>query len=124
MGLVNHERKAMSFDPPLDAGIVNAVEALVAGGIETFESCEGGPGHAYPEPTVRFHGDYCEGWKALTVAIRAGLRVAAIRRTWPINNSEPTGPYWEMTFAQARRCASEPYKHAESGSTPEPANQS
>ena len=40
------------YDPPLDAGIAQAVVALRAGGVETFESCEGGPGHAYPEPTV------------------------------------------------------------------------
>ena len=32
------------FDPPLDRGIAAAVSALVAAGIETFESCEGGPG--------------------------------------------------------------------------------
>jgi hypothetical protein len=25
-------------------------------GVETIESCEGGPGHAFPEPTVRLAG--------------------------------------------------------------------
>ncbi len=28
------------------------VEVLRAAGVETFESCEGGAGHSYPEPTV------------------------------------------------------------------------
>ena len=53
------------FDPPLDPGIAQAVVTLCNGGIETFESCEGGEGHAYPEPTVRFHGGMGEGFRAL-----------------------------------------------------------
>ena len=40
----------------LDEGIREAVAVLVANGVETFESCEGGPGHAFPEPTIRFEG--------------------------------------------------------------------
>ena len=87
-----------TIDPPLDPGIAHAVHVLNEASIETFESCEGGVGHAYPEPTVRFHGDVAEGWEALAAAMRAGLPVSAIRRTWPVNNGEPTGPWWEMTF--------------------------
>jgi hypothetical protein len=87
-----------TFSPPLDAGIARQVELLRAGGIETFESCEGGAGHAYPEPTVRFYGDQSEGFKALAVAFKNQLRVAALRRAWPIIDGEPTGPWWEMTF--------------------------
>ncbi len=90
-----------AFSPPLDAGIRQEVLVLRAAGVETFESCEGGSGHAYPEPTVRFHGDATEGFRALAAAIRAGLRVAAIRRAWPIIEGEPTGPWWEMTFHPA-----------------------
>ena len=86
------------FDPPLDDGIAPFVRALVDGGVETFESCEGGSGHAYPEPTVRFHGDHAEGFRALSVAMRANLPVAGLRRVWPINGGEPTGPWWELTF--------------------------
>lgn len=88
----------VEFYPPLDSGIRNAVEILRSGGIETFESCDGRPGHAYPEPTVRFHGDYSEGFRALSVALRAGLRITAMRRTWRVQYGEPTGPWWEMTF--------------------------
>lgn len=86
------------YSPPLDAGIRRAVEALNSHGVETFESCEGGEGHAYPEPTVRFHGDRSEGIRALTVALAEGLPVAELRRTWPVIDGEPTGPHWEMTF--------------------------
>lgn len=87
------------FDPPLDAGIHAAVVALRQHGIETFESCEGGIGHAYPEPTVRFHGERSEGFRAFAVAMELGLPVAELRRVWPIQDGEPTGPWWEITFA-------------------------
>ncbi len=88
-----------AYDPPLDAGIWPAVEVLRSGGVETFESCEGGHGHAYPEPTVRFHGDQAEGYRAVAVALRAGLRVKELRRVWPVNDKELTGPWWELTFS-------------------------
>jgi hypothetical protein len=88
----------MSFDPPLDRGIAYAVQALVTAGVETFESCEGGSGHAYAEPTVRFHGDRAEGLRALAAAIQARLPVRELRRVWPVLDDEPTGPWWELTF--------------------------
>jgi hypothetical protein len=71
---------------------------LRQGGIETFESCEGGNGHAYREPTVRFHGDRSEGYRALATALKAGLPVAELRRVWPVLDGEATGPWWELTF--------------------------
>ena len=87
-----------TFSPPLDAGIARQVEVLRASGVETFESCQGGDGHAYSEPTVRFHGDRSEGFRALSVALQNGLLVRALRRAWPIIEGEPTGPWWELTF--------------------------
>lgn len=88
-------------DPPLDPGIQAAVLALLAAGVETFESCQGGAGHAYPEPTVRFHGNRAEGYRALAAALSSGLPVTALRRVWPVLDGEPTGPWWELTFHQA-----------------------
>lgn len=82
----------------LDPGIKRYVEVLQAAGVETFESCEGGSGHAYPEPTVRFHGERPEGYRALAVALQRGLPVYVLRRIWPIDDGEPHGPYWELTF--------------------------
>src|SRR5688500_8051621 len=76
------EKVECDYEPPLDPGIVSAVRILRAAGIETFESCEGGPGHSYPEPAVRFNGDIAEGFMALTVAVQAGLSVHALRRVW------------------------------------------
>lgn len=86
------------FDPPLDPGILDAVRSLRAAGVETFESCQGGSGHAYPVPTVRFHGGKTEGFKALAAALQSGLPVAELRRVWSIQDMEPVGPMWEITF--------------------------
>ena len=65
------------YHPPLDPGIEKAVKALRAAGIE---SCEGGEGHCYPEPTIRFHSEQSEGFRALSIAMQAGLNVTSLRR--------------------------------------------
>ena len=82
----------------LDPGIRRFVEILDQAGIETFESCQGGKGHAYPEPTVRFEGTHAAGWRALAIAKEHGLPVFKLRRIWSIIDGEPTGPFWELTF--------------------------
>lgn len=85
----------------LDAGIEKAVRRLQAGGIETFESCEGGSGHAYPEPTIRFHGSMAAGWHALAVCLDNGLPIMSLKRVWDVLDLNlPTGPYWEITFRE------------------------
>ncbi len=88
----------LEFDPPLDEGIKAAVELLCKHGIETYESCEGGEGHSYPEPTVCFQGDRSEGFKALAIILQHGLPVAALRRAWSIEDGEPVGPHWDLVF--------------------------
>jgi hypothetical protein len=90
------------FSPPLDEGIETEVKVLIEAGIETFESCEGGSDHAYAEPTIRFHGDKSEGFRAIAIALQNGLSVNSLRRTWPIIDGEPTGPWWEMTFTKSK----------------------
>ena len=82
----------------LDAGIARFVEILHSNGVETYESCQGGPGHCSPEPFVRFHGNSAAGWRALQVAMDHALPVAELRRFWAILDGEPVGPTWEMTF--------------------------
>jgi len=86
-------------ETPLDAGIAPYVQILHGAGIETYESCEGGEGHCFPEPTIRFHGDRSEGLRALAIAQQHAMPVSSIRRAWPIVDGEPTGPIWEMTFS-------------------------
>lgn len=52
----------MSLDKDMDREIAPIVEILRRGGIDTYESCAGGAGHAFAEPTVRFHGDRGPGF--------------------------------------------------------------
>lgn len=92
------DKNRRDFDPPLDPGIEREVLVLREADIETYESCQGGPGHAYPEPTIRFHGEYSDGFKALAIAMENGLAVAELRRLWVITDHEPVGPDWELTF--------------------------
>lgn len=94
------ENQVEEFSSPLDLGIAPFVVALRAGGIETFESCQGGDGHAFPEPTVRFRGEISEGPRGYAVAVTAGLPVLELRRVWPVIDKELTGPWWELTFRQ------------------------
>lgn len=54
--------------------------SLDAAGIETFESCEGGEGHAFTESTIRFYGERDEGFRALAIAVSCGLPVGDLRR--------------------------------------------
>jgi hypothetical protein len=82
----------------IDKGIAREVEILWKNGIETTESCQGGQGHPFPEPTVRFAGGQAEGFRALGIALQNGLKVTELRRVWTIQDGEPIGPQWEMTF--------------------------
>src|SRR6266511_1699482 len=75
-------------DPPLDQGIATTVRLLVNAGVETFESCQGGEGHDYPLPTVRFHGPPAEGFRAYAVAVTHGLPVRSLTRVWRVDYGE------------------------------------
>lgn len=92
------ERLSLGCPEGLDPGIADYVRVLRAAGVETYESCEGGAGHAFPDPTVRFFGDGMEGFPALAVALRHGLPVLHLRRFWQVVDGEPCGPYWELVF--------------------------
>ena len=87
-----------NIHPPPDAGIAHAVAVLRRENVETYESCEGGEGHSFPEPTVCFHGTRAEGFRALAVAMRARLPVWELRRVWRVENGEPVGPHWHLVF--------------------------
>ena len=95
--------RELAFEPPLDEGIRRIVETLIANGVETFESCQGGDGHAFPEPTVRFEGAAAEGLRALSVALAYGLPVYHLRQTWAVRDGVLHGPWWEMTFSTTGR---------------------
>lgn len=85
----------------LDTGIEPIVKLFNEHGIMTFESCEGGKGHIFPEPIVRFHGGIWEGFRAYALAVYHGFNVFNLRRYWTVSDGELTGPEWEMTFHQS-----------------------
>lgn len=90
-------------DMNLDTLIAPIVTILREGGVETFESCQGGEGHFFHEPTVRFYGGQAEGFRALAYAQQHGLIAMDLRRYWSIQDGEPHGPWWEMTFLLSRQ---------------------
>jgi len=88
----------------LDPGVRRYVDVLDAGGIETYESCEGGEGHSYAEPAVRFYGQRGEGFRALAIALQHGFPVRCIRRIWTVDeDGHPHGPHWELAFWESYR---------------------
>ena len=85
----------------LDRGIEKAVRTLQANDIETFESCEGGEGRAYPEPTVCFTGGREAGWRAVGLWLAYGFQILCLRRVWYVlDANEPNGPRWKITFRE------------------------
>jgi hypothetical protein len=85
-------------DLPLDPWIGFAVKVLRDAGIETIESCQGGPGHCYAEPTVRFGGTSTAGFRAFNTAMEHGLPVRSLQRSWTVEDGELTGPHWYIVF--------------------------
>ena len=82
----------------IDPGIEKELRILRENGIETTQSCQGGQGHPFPEPTIRFCGGRAAGFKAVEIAITFGLKMSELRRVWNMQDGELTGPEWEMTF--------------------------
>lgn len=94
-------RLRSASEPPwdeIDPGILPIVKIFYEEGVETYESCQGGRGHAYPYATVRFHGGISEGFRVLSVALTYGLNVRSLSRVYDILDKECVGPHWEMTF--------------------------
>jgi hypothetical protein len=82
----------------MDPGIEHEVRVLWENGVDTVESCQGGSGHAFAVPTVRFRGNAEEGRRALGIAVRHGLVVDELRRCASGQGDPAQGPCWEMTF--------------------------
>ena len=106
-GKVASEKLSNNFEMPLDPGIKRAVIAVRAVGIATYESCEGGDGHSYAEPTVRFGGDHAEALRAVAAVLDIGLPVRELRRVWGVTHGELDGPWWDLVFSTTIRDTSE-----------------
>lgn len=86
---------------PIDSGIRRYVDILRAAGVETDQSCQGGVGHACPEPMVRFSGNAYEGFRAYAIAMTHGLPVLSVQHAWSVYEGCLHGPQWVMTFRTA-----------------------
>lgn len=89
------------FYQNIDAGIRFAVRVLhAAGGIETCQSCEGGPGHAYDRPSIDIvaQGNDATGFAALAALTAYGLDVRDVSLVWSIQNGLPFEKLWRITF--------------------------
>lgn len=82
----------------LDRWVRYAVLVLHSAGVRTYESCQGGHGHAFPEPTVRFEGAPEDAFRAVDVARAHGLPVYHLRQFWAVTDTGVERPAWEMTF--------------------------
>lgn len=90
-----------SFYQRLDPGIRFAVRVLhAAGGIETCQSCQGGKGHSYEQPTIDMlcGGRDAKGFLALAALVDYGLPVADIAIVWRVANGLPYEKLWRVTF--------------------------
>jgi len=66
----------------IDDGIKKAVIILRENDFETFASCQGGEGHCYEDPTIRFYGnefDLIRAWETCTLN---GLEVFEAKRVF------------------------------------------
>lgn len=84
----------------IDPGIVLALHALADRGIDTFASCQGGPGHpGYGGmPAILFHGDKHAGLWAVWLLEAQGFRVQTLSRHWDLDHGVPRQPVWWVTL--------------------------
>lgn len=91
----------------IDALILPAVEILNEYGFKTFESCQGGNGHAFLEPTVRFEGNEFDLIRACEICACNGLAISEGRRIFrrtPVYKDDNTpnvhqiGETWDTPF--------------------------
>ena len=87
-------------DPEVDPGIAPVVSILRQNGVETFQSCEGGPGHSSQEPYVDFLGGHGAGPLAIGVALTYGMPISELRRVWNVLRYELDGPIWRLTLTR------------------------
>ena len=66
----------------LDPLIRPVVELLNAHGFKTYESCQGGEGHCYQEPTVRFFGSEFDLIRAYEICKCYNINVYEAKRVF------------------------------------------
>ena len=87
----------------LDEGIIDALTILYEHGFDTFESCQGGKGHCYELPTIRFEGtefDLIRAWEILELYKYELLEAKRVYRKTPLydNSMQEKGLSWDKPF--------------------------
>lgn len=91
----------------IDPLILPVVQMLNKYGFKTFESCQGGDGHAFFEPTVRFEGTEFDLIRAYEICVLHNFPVYEAKRVfrkssiYKENNSIdtlPIGDVWDSPF--------------------------
>ena len=87
--------------------ILPAVKILNEYGFKTFESCQGGEGHCFLEPTIRFEGSEFDLIRAYEICDLHRLPVCEVRRVYrktPVHIEDNTpdvrqiGEAWDKPF--------------------------
>ena len=88
----------------LDPLIAPYVRILREGGVVTVQSCQGGKGHAFPEPTIQFLGPVGALWQALSVLMSVDAGVSKVRIGWNVGpDNLPDGPVLEVVLYDLER---------------------
>lgn len=91
----------------VDEWIRPAVIILNKHGFKTFESCQGGEGHCYPQPTIRFEGsefdcirayEICELYKLPVYEVKRVFRKTSVYRDEKTTAVHLLGEAWETPF--------------------------
>lgn len=100
---MNNVMASEDFYRQLDAGIRFPVRILHAAGFDTCQSCQGGVGHSYPDPTIDLvaRGDDANGFGALDALRDYGLPVSTVAIVWNIQNGLPFEKLWRITFVKS-----------------------
>ncbi|MDE0033679.1 MAG: hypothetical protein OXU75_11150 [Deltaproteobacteria bacterium] len=86
----------MATDTVLDPNILPYVEVLRAHGVETIESCQGGPGHSRAGPYISFRGPPGEGLRVAGIAQNLGWPITRIVKEWAFFGDDITTPVWVL----------------------------
>lgn len=69
-------------DSQIDESIKPIVDILIQHGFKTFESCSGGQGHAFYEPTIRFKGNEFDLIRAYEICMMYGFQPLEVKRVY------------------------------------------
>jgi hypothetical protein len=95
-----HKMWAAKSYAGLDPGIRFAVRVLHAAGFDTCQSCQGGRGHSYDQPTVEMTAgsDDAQGFGAVAALQQYGLPIRDLSIIWPMRHGLPFEKNWRITF--------------------------